>query len=208
MPQQYNVVFDLGGVLLHWSPVEILQKCFPDEAKRTLVRREVFQHPDWLEMDRGTLLEHEAIPRFQQRTGCSHEELTMLMKATNDHLDVIPDTREILKELAEHQVPLYCLSNMPATKWDSLRARHAFFELFDGIVISGQIKLVKPDRAIFDHLAQQFGIDPKESIFIDDHLPNIESAANLGFKTHHFKDPAGCRRALRTQFGFERALRA
>jgi hypothetical protein len=62
---------------------------------------------------------------------------------------------------------------MPATKWDSLRARHAFFELFDGIVISGQIKLVKPDRAIFDHLVQRFAIDPKDTIFIDDHANRI-----------------------------------
>lgn len=204
----YNVVFDLGGVLLHWNPTEILKKCFPDEEKRALVKKEVFQHPDWVEMDRGTLLEHDAIPRFQQRTGCSLEELTTLMKATNDYLEVIPDTHEILKELSEHDVPLYCLSNMPGNKWDSLRARHAFFELFDGIVISGEVKLIKPDPAIFDHLAQRFQIEPQKSIFIDDHLPNIDSAAKLGFKTHHFKDPAGCRHALRTQFGFEQVLKA
>src|ERR1700761_3201118 len=177
MHPQYNVIFDLGGVLLQWNPAEIMKKCFPDEDMRALIRREVFQHADWVEMDRGTLLEHEAIPRFHRRTGCSLEDLTLLMQATNDYLDVIPDTHAILAELSAHQVPLYCLSNMPPNKWDALRARHAFFELFDGIVISGQINLVKPDRAIFDHLAQQFDIKPEESIFIDDHLPNIESAA-------------------------------
>jgi putative hydrolase of the HAD superfamily len=206
-PNDYSVVFDLGGVLLRWNPGEIIDNSFPDEATRSLVRREIFQHPDWLDMDRGVLLEQDAIHRFQQRTGCSFAAMSKLLQSVKDSLQPIEKTHEILQELSRHQVPLYCLSNMPATTADYLRARYAFFRLFHGVVISGEINLMKPDKAIFQHLIERFSLEPTKTIFIDDSLANIESAAALGFKTHHFTDPDRCRQALRSQFGFGDALR-
>jgi putative hydrolase of the HAD superfamily len=203
---RYSVVFDLGRVLLHWSPDEILQNSFANEQTRSLVMREVFRHPDWLELDRGTLQERDAIRRFHERTGLSMSEMTALLHAVKDSLVPIEETHTLLRELSAHGVALYCLSNMAATTADHLRARYAFFKLFNGIVISGEIKLVKPDKAIFEHLLQRFNLEPESSIFIDDHPPNIESAARLGFKTHLFTDPLLCRAALKTQFGFDQIL--
>ena len=202
----YSVVFDLGGVLLRWNPAEIINNLFPDETTRSVVRREIFQHPDWLDMDRGVLLEQDAIHRFQKRTGCSLADMARLLQTVKDSLQPIEKTHEILEQLSQHKVPLYCLSNMPATTADYLRARYAFFRLFHGIVISGEINLLKPDKAIFAHLIERFGLVPEKTIFIDDSLANIESAAALGFKTHHFTDPDACRQALRSQFGFGDAL--
>jgi hypothetical protein len=65
----HNVIFDLGGVVLSWSPDDILKDFYADEASRAHAKREVFQHDDWLSMDRGTLLEPDAIVRFHQRPG-------------------------------------------------------------------------------------------------------------------------------------------
>ena len=203
---RYSVIFDLGRVLLHWNPDEILQNSFANGATRSLLLREIFQHPDWLELDRGTLHERDAIQRFHERTGLPVKEMTALMHAVKDSLVPIEETHKILRELSDHGVPLYCLSNMAATTADHLRERYAFFKLFNGIIISGEIKLVKPDRAIFDHLIQRFGLQPENSIFIDDHPANIESAARLGFKTHLFTDPLKCRAALKTEFGFDQIL--
>jgi HAD superfamily hydrolase (TIGR01509 family) len=202
----YSVVFDLGGVLLHWNPTEIINNTFADEATRSVVKREIFQHPDWLDMDRGVLQEHDAIHRFQKRTGRSVADISKLLQTVKDSLRPIEKTHEILNELSQHKAPLYCLSNMATTTADYLRARYAFFKLFHGIVISGEINLIKPDKAIFAHLTERFGLEPERTIFIDDHLPNIESAAELGFKTHHFTDPDRCREALRSQFGFSDVL--
>lgn len=201
-----NVVFDLGGVVLHWSPAEILRECFADEATRETVRREVFQHPDWQDLDRGTLLEPEAIQRFHRRTGRSVADMSNLLQTAKSSLMPIAETQKIIQELAAHGVPLYCLSNMAASTADHLRERHAFFKLFRGVVISGEIKLLKPDHAIFEHLVHRFGLEPKDTVFIDDHLPNIEGAGSFGLNTHHFTDPGRCRIALRTQFGLEHAL--
>ena len=202
----HGVVFDLGGVVLHWSPTEILRNAFADEATRAMVKREVFQHPDWQDMDRGILLEPEAIQRFRRRTGHSVEAMTNFLETVKASLVPIAETQKIIQELAAHNVPLYCLSNMPATTADHLRERHAFFKLFRGVVISGEIQLMKPDHAIFEHLVRRFGLERESTLFIDDHLPNIEGAASFGLKTHHFTEPGRCRTALRTQFGFDHVL--
>src|ERR1700733_10052427 len=111
-PNGYSVVFDLGGVLLRWNPGEIVNNSFPDEATRSLVRREIFQHPDWLDMDRGVLLEQDAIHRFQKRTGSSLADMSRLLQAVKDSLQPIETTHEILREISRPEDPLYCLSNM------------------------------------------------------------------------------------------------
>lgn len=192
----HNVIFDLGGVVLRWSPDDILERFYADEASRAHTKREVFQHKDWLDMDRGTLLEPDAILRFHQRTGRSQDEMSALMQAVKDSLQPVAETVDLLEELAGRGVPLYCLSNMPATTADYLRQRHTFWKVFSGVVISGEIQLLKPDREIFDHIAQRFSLTPENTVFIDDHGPNIDSAKRLGFKTVHFQTPGQCRTEL------------
>jgi putative hydrolase of the HAD superfamily len=196
-----SVIFDLGGVVLHWNPDGIIRGFTSDEATQSVIRREVFKHPDWLDMDRGVLSEDKAIDRFRERTGLSVAELSALMLAVKDSLQPIPGTVELLEDLAAHNVPLYCLSNMPATTSDYLRARYSFWRLFRGIVISGEIRLVKPEPAIFEHVLARFSLNPRSTVFVDDHLPNIESAARLGFKTLLFSDPVQCRSDLQEILG-------
>jgi putative hydrolase of the HAD superfamily len=196
-----SVIFDLGGVVLRWSPDSILRDFSTHEATRSIVRQEIFKHPDWLDMDRGVLAEDKAIERFQKRTGLSSPEITALMQAVKDSLQPIPGTIEILEELAAKNVPLYCLSNMPATTADYLRARYSFWRMFRGIVISGEIRLLKPDPAIFEYIVARFSLDPRNTTFVDDHLPNIESAGRLGFKTLLFSDPVQCRSDLQEILG-------
>lgn len=187
--------------MLRWSPDSILHDFSTDEATRSIVRQEIFKHPDWLEMDRGVLAEDEAIERFQKRTGLSSPEITALMQAVKDSLQPIPGTIEILEELAAKNVPLYCLSNMPATTADYLRTRYSFWRVFRGIVISGEIRLLKPDPAIFEYTVSRFSLNQMNTTFVDDHLPNIESAGRLGFKTLLFSDPVQCRSGLQEILG-------
>jgi putative hydrolase of the HAD superfamily len=192
----HNIIFDLGGVVFRWSPDDILKEFYADEASRAHSKREIFQHTDWLDMDRGTLLESDAIVRFHRRTGRSLGEMSALMQAVKDSLEPIPETVDLLEELAGQGIPLYCLSNMPATTADYLRQKHTFWKVFRGVVISGEIQLLKPDREIFDHIAQRFALTPDSTVFIDDHQPNIDSAKRLGFKTVHFQTPGQCRTQL------------
>jgi putative hydrolase of the HAD superfamily len=187
--------------VLRWNPDSIVRDFTSNEATQSVIRREVFKHPDWLQMDRGVLTEEKAIDRFRDRTGLSAAELSALMQAVRDSLQPIPETVELLEDLAARNVPLYCLSNMPASTANYLRARYSFWRLFRGIVISGEIRLVKPDPAIFEHAVACFSLTPGNTAFVDDHLPNIESAGRLGFKTLLFSDPAQCRSGLQALLG-------
>ncbi len=197
MTDPFNVIFDLGGVVFRWNPDDIIRGFCADEAMRSVLKREVFKHPDWLEMDRGVLHELEAIERFHRRTGLSLADVSALMQMVKDSLLPIPETVELIEELSARDVPLYCLSNMSATTSEHLRARHSVFRVFRGIVISAEIQLIKPDPAIFEHVVKRFSLSPKETVFIDDHPPNIESAHRLGFRTLLFSDPIQCRETLR-----------
>jgi len=191
-----NVVFDFGGVLVRWEPEAVIASFYADDPSRALMRDAVIRHPDWIELDRGTLSESAAIERFAARMRRPVAEMHALMQHIKDSLTPLPDSIALLDELAQRGVPLYGLSNMSAPMFALLKSRHDHWDRFRGIVVSGEVGLVKPDPEIFHHLAERYGLIPAETVFIDDHLPNIESARRLGFHTIHFADAEQCRREL------------
>ncbi len=191
-PPVRNVIFDFGGVLVRWKPQEILERFYREEALRERVRRAVFEHPDWVEIDRGTLAEEAAVRRFAERTDRPREEIASLVQHAKDSLTPIPESVALLRELSRRRVPLYGLSNVSAETFALLRERYDFWSVFAGIVISAEVKTVKPEPAIFEHLCRAHGLTPAESAFIDDHPPNIEAASRLGFRTILFRGAAEC----------------
>jgi 2-haloacid dehalogenase len=86
---------------------------------------------------------------------------------------------------------------MPASTFEYLAARHQFFSHFRYLVISGQILVIKPDHAIYQHLVEKTGIVPAQSVFIDDVLKNVTAARECGLHAIQFRDPASCRQELR-----------
>ena len=191
-----NVIFDLGGVLLEWNPARILAGRYPERAHRDVIEREVFRHQDWLDLDRGTLDEATAIERFHRRTGFARDDLSQLMDAARESLLLKHDTWALLHELRVDRVPLYCLSNMATSTFRYLQARYDVWGVFDGIVISGELGMVKPEADIFEYLLSKYGLDRSRSVFIDDLLINVEAARQLGLHGIHFRDAEDCRLQL------------
>lgn len=192
-----NVVFDAGGVLLEWNPPRVIEKLHPDPKTQALIRREMFEHADWHEFDRGSLTYPDAINHFAKATGLSTDETRTLIHATRESLRPIEGTIRLLEELAAGGVRLYLLSNMPVSTFEYLRGHHPFFDHFEHLVISGAILLLKPEPAIYKHLVAETGIVPSESVFIDDLLKNVIAARECGFEAIQFRDPASCREELR-----------
>jgi putative hydrolase of the HAD superfamily len=147
-----NVIFDFGGVLVTWRPQEIVDAFYAEPALREAVRTQVFQHEDWLEMDRGTLDERTVIDRFAARMGRPRREMEALFEHVREAPTPIEPTVALLNELRERGYTLYGLSNMSEPIFAHLAARNDFFKLFDGIVVSAAVKLVKPEPAIYEHL--------------------------------------------------------
>jgi putative hydrolase of the HAD superfamily len=191
-----NVIFDLGGVVLDWNPDLILENFYSDVDTRAAMKAALFQHPDWLQMDRGVLSEPEVIARLERRTGRPTAELRGLFDAVRNSLQPKLPTVALIERLARRRVPLYCLSNMPASTFAYLRERHAFWPSFRGIVISGEIKMMKPEREIFEYLLDRFELSPAETVFVDDHPPNIEAARVIGLHTVLFRDARQCESEL------------
>lgn len=197
-PPVRNVIFDFGGVLVRWQPQQIVAGFYADETLRSRLTQLVFRHPDWLEMDRGTLAEAQAVERFAARMQRPVEEMWALLAHVKESLTPMPESFAIVHDLARRGLSLYGLSNMSLATYEHLRQRYDVWHAFRGIVISAQVKLMKPDAAIFEYLARTHAVTPSESVFIDDSSHNIESAARLGYRTILFADPTSCAASLVT----------
>ena len=191
-----NVIFDLGGVVLHWNPDEILARFQPDPERRAELRQALFAHADWQLFDRGALTETQVVDRIEARLGRPRSELIAIVDAVREALVEKPDTVRLIRSLHQRGIPLYCLSNMPASIYAHLRIRHGFWELFTGIVISGEVQMVKPEPEVFAHLLQRFDLRPQQCVFVDDLAVNIEAAGRAGLHTILFHDAAQCQREL------------
>ena len=191
-----NVIFDLGGVVLDWNPDRIVSRFQPVPEMRASLKAALFGHADWRLFDRGTLSESELIDRLSVRVGGTRQAMTAILDGIRDSLVEKPDTVQLIRNLQERGTPLYCLSNMPASVYAHLRQRHNFWDAFSGIVISGEVQMMKPEPEVFRHLLAAFNLRAEESVFIDDLPANIESARQLGLRAICFKDAAQCRREL------------
>ena len=109
----------------------------------------------------------------------------------------IEGTVDILRELRERGVRTYALSNWSAETFPIARPMFPFLEWFDGIVISGEIKMVKPDPRIFTHVLERFGLEPGSAVFVDDNAENVKAAEEAGFIPVQFESPEQLRRELK-----------
>ena len=193
-----NVVFDIGGVLLKWDPPSFIAKIAPDPAQQALIRREIFEHPEWHEFDRGTIDVATAADKFGQRAGLTPEQMRTLLQTANESLHPIAGTVTLVEDLAAAGVNLYVLSNMPVSTYEYLTRKHAFFRHFREMVISGAILMIKPEPAIYKHLVAKTGIVPAESVFLDDLLKNVIAARECGLHAIQFAGHEAARAELRT----------
>ena len=190
------VVFDVGNVLLSWDPQSILREHVAAPADQLRYRREIFDHLDWVDLDRGTLEETAAVANFVKRTGATQELLERLVHASKVSLTPMPESLALLQELDDLGLKLYVLSNMSHGTWDFLEPRHDFWKRFDGILISAHVKLVKPQREIYEHLLKTWSLDPKTTVFMDDRPENVEGARKAGIPSFVFTNAADARERL------------
>ena len=129
-------------------------------------------------------------------------QYTHLIQAYHDRWkesigELITGTVDLLKQLKQAGYPLYGLSNWSAETFPYARAKYDFFDLFDDMVISGEVGHVKPDPEIFQILLAKIGRPAQECLLIDDSLPNIDQANKMGFVTIHFESPAHLEKELK-----------
>jgi 2-haloacid dehalogenase len=192
------IIFDYGNVLLEWDPRLIYNRYFPDDPEgMERFFREV-NFADWnLQQDKGRPFKEGVALLSREFPHYSH-----LIQAFHDQwIDsvggLIAGTVDILKRLKKAGYPVYGLSNWSAETFPYMRERHDFFDLFDDMVISGEVGHVKPEPEIFHILLDKIGKPAEESLFIDDSPTNIQQASDLGFATILFQSPQQLESSLR-----------
>jgi len=191
-----NIVFDLGGVVFNWQPDAIIKSVFEDLETQDLVRLEIFEHRDWVELDRGTIALDQAIDHGATRTGLPRQDVERLLNKVPRSLTPIEETIELIRTIRDTNNKLFVLSNMHLASITYLEHKHRIWDMFDGIVISSRIRKVKPEIEIYEHLLTVYQLKATETVFIDDMNENLVAASSIGIQTIRFIDPSQCRQAL------------
>ena len=182
-------LFDLGGIFFDWDPNHFFKDIFDTEQERKYFLTNVCSDEWNIKQDAGRTIreaELELIPRFP------HYEKEIKMYYSN-HRRMIRGTFnlsiKVLEILKKQNYECYVLSNWSAETFKGMEDEYPFLKLFDGLLISGKDKLIKPDRAIYELAVNRFNLITNETVFIDDKLANINMALTLGFKTIHLIIP-------------------
>jgi len=186
-----TIIFDYGGVLLDWNPRYLYRKLFPgDEQAMERFLAEI-GFSEWnVQQDAGrpfSVAVAELCARYPHYCDLIRAYDERFLEAVGG---AIPGTVDILGHLHRAGFPLYGLSNWSAEKFRLVRPRYAFFDWFQGMVISGEVGIVKPDPRIFHLLLEQVARPANECLLIDDSAANIAAAQCLGFQTILFRSPA------------------
>lgn len=186
-----NIVFDFGQVLVHFEPKYMVGVYVEDKKDAELLERVVFDRLYWDRLDEGTITNEETIEEINKRIP---ERLwDVASKIYYNWIYNIPEMegmRELIKFLKEnYDLKFYLLSNI-SNYFASHSDEIPILKEIDKCVFSAQVGIVKPSKAIFEHLCSYCDINPEESIFIDDNLANIKGANEFGINTYTFDGDA------------------
>lgn len=193
------VLWDIGNVMVRWNPRTLYSKIFDDAAACDRFLGMVCTM-DWhVRHDLGvTFAENRAalVARFPEHAPHIEAWQTRWWEMFSG---AIPETEAAIDALAARGVPQFALSNMSAEVIDGVLAMVPAAQALEGLVISAELGVIKPDAAIYHAACERFGRAPEDFLFIDDSRANITAAQALGFDTHHFTEPAALLPALQAR---------
>jgi 2-haloacid dehalogenase len=191
-----TVVFDVGNVLVDWDPRYLYRKVFADRTRMDWFLSEVC-HPAWnLAQDAG-----RPWPEAESEAIARHPDMTSEIRAYRARWHEmlagdIPGSIAILEHLAAQRVPLYAITNFAADTFAETCERFPFFRHFQGIVVSGTEKMIKPDARIYQLLATRYDLDLSTCVFIDDSAKNCIGARTTGMHAIDFVGAGDARQRL------------
>lgn len=184
-----NIIFDMGQVLIYFSPDLYIERLGVSEEDSEILLREVFRRVEWVRLDHGTITEAEAVGsicrRVPPRLHKAVEELVFRWWARP--LDPVPGMRELVAEIKAKGCGIYLLSNANIQQC-KYHDRIPGTEYFDGRIVSAECRLIKPQREIYELLLDTYGLRAQECLFIDDSPLNVEGAYCAGIRGIVFDD--------------------
>ena len=199
-----TIIFDLGGVFVDWNPKYLYRKIFNTEAEAEKFLSEICTNTWNVEHDRGrplwegTQLLVDKHPELESEIRAYYSRWVEMLGG------LIEATVAILEKLkGMPQYRIYALTNWSQETFPIARVLYPFLQLFEGIVVSGDEKLIKPDARIYEVLLERYGVKAEEAVFIDDSLKNVKGAEAVGIKGIHFSSPEKLKEELEEILGID-----
>ncbi|MCI5520403.1 MAG: HAD family phosphatase [Treponema sp.] len=189
-----NIIFDIGGVLVEFSPEKILRKMGLPETEVLEIAKTTSLGPHWKELDRGVMSKEEVFELMLSETKEEYkaDARRFLYDEVLSTVKSFDYSEEWLRELKSRGYNIYLLTNYPDWMFDyHWTNTFTFTKSVDGKVVSAVVKQIKPDEEIYTTLLKKYNLIPEESVFIDDKAENIQTAKALkinGIQFTNIKD--------------------
>lgn len=186
-----SVVFDIGGILIYYSPEDFLKLIFPDDfEKQDHMLRYVYRGQYWPLFDRGIMTYEEAADKLSNEFGYPVEDYMRAMTEWFELKRPIEEGWKAAERCKRAGMRLYLLSNYPERGYCRVRERFAdLFSIFEGGIISYKAHLLKPEPEIYRLLSREYQLNPQRTLFIDDMEANVNAAIMEGFHGFHKQKP-------------------
>ena len=182
-----NVVLDMGNVLLDFNPEFVLSEFCSSEEEKEVIRKELFEGPEWALGDKGDIKDKD---RFDLVKGRVPEKYHEALKKCADHWDIcmdpLPGAENFCRRVKEMGLRIYVLSNA-SDLFYTYFPKFLPLQFFNGVFVSSDYLMLKPDVKIYETFLTKYGLDPKECLFVDDRKENVEGAEKAGMNGFCFK---------------------
>ena len=191
------VIFDVGNVLYGWDPESFLARQLPEDEARLRFIEDVDLWGWHDSLDGGRPFDEAAAELSEKFPDYAAHIAAWGERFGETISDPVPGVHSIVEALEARGVPLFAITNFSADFWPPFRAREdSFFSRFRDIVVSGEVKMLKPDPAIYYLALDRFGLQAREALFVDDRAINVEGAEAVGMHGHLFTGAEDLRRRL------------
>ena len=179
-----NLIFDVGSVLIGYRWKEMLTNDFGiEDSHAEEIGHRMFEDPIWEDFDRGSVDTDELIDHY---CGLYQEDSATIMRMIleGERMMVRRDTLwKRIEELKESGFKIFILSNYSEFLFKKHTEPIPFMDKLDGMVVSYEVHMLKPEPGIYEHILKKYSLVPEECLFFDDRQENIDAAIKMGIQS-------------------------
>ena len=188
MKEIKNIIFDMGRVLLKFDPYVSLNAYCENKEDIDLLYKELFEGPEWIMADEGKITNGQRYELVKERVPERlHRALKLVVENWPICMEPVDGALDFYKYVKEKGYNTYVLSNA-CNRFYSYFPNHYDLNSFKGIVVSSDVKMIKPNPAIYEYILEIYNLNPEECLFIDDVEANVKAAEEAGIKGFIFKN--------------------
>lgn len=185
MTEIKHIVFDIGHILIHYDPTAPFLRLIPDDEKRIFFFDNICTSAWNIEQDRGRSWEEAEALKIAEYPDWTNE-IRAFRKNWHEMVPRAIDERvAIFLRLQDEGHDVTLLTNFASDTFRQAQEMYPFLKAGRGVTVSGDVKLLKPEAAIYDLHTKAFDLDPATTLFIDDSLPNINACVEYGWHGIH-----------------------